>query len=83
MPTKVKAFTLSRFLNARVVLLILSFIAIVCFASAISVSKEYNEQQDMYNYPDDGRTTSLEWPNGIALSSVCYLQHDCYLYDED
>ncbi|MCJ1427496.1 hypothetical protein MMC29_005399, partial [Sticta canariensis] len=70
MPTQLKAFTSSRLLTARVVLLLLGFIAIVCFASAISVSKEYNEQHNLYSYPNDGQTTGLEWPNGIALSSV-------------
>lgn len=68
MPIKVNSYLLSRFLSARVVLLLLSFIAIVCFASAISISKEYSRDYSLqYSNPEP----STEWTDDIALSSVC------------
>lgn len=53
-----------RYLDARVSLLLLAFIAIVCFATAVSVGKEFNSH-------DSGPTTDREWTDEIGLSSVC------------
>lgn len=65
---KDKSYLSSRFLDTRVVLLLLSFIAIVCFASAISVSKEFYEE---YTTNEREHERALEWTDEIALSSVC------------
>lgn len=68
MPIKVNSYLLSRFLDTRVLLLLLSFIAIVCFASAISISKEYSSEHGLQHpHPEP----STEWTDDIGLSSVC------------